>query len=71
MNNILAAQVLKKHLPDIGDGEYKEATKIAIETLYMDAIIDWHKSNSKLSAMSYLEMSQEEYEYWILGTNRE
>ena len=30
MNNILAAQVLRSHLPEITDGAYKTATEIAI-----------------------------------------
>ena len=28
MNNILAAQVLQSHLPEIKDGAYKTATKL-------------------------------------------
>jgi hypothetical protein len=67
MNNILAAQVLRSHLPEITDGAYKTATEIAIETLYMDAINDWHRSDTELSAHEYLGLTEEEYDYWILG----
>lgn len=41
MNNILAAEVLRSHLPEISDGAYKTATEIAIETLYIDAVGDY------------------------------
>lgn len=71
MNNILAAQVLRSHLPEITDGAYKRATEIAIETLYLDAISDWHKSDSELSAHEYLELTEEEYYYWIMGMRNE
>lgn len=33
MNNILAAQVLRSHLPEITDVAYKRATEIAIENV--------------------------------------
>ena len=72
MNNILAAQVLRSHLPDIKDGAYKTATEIAIETLYMDAIEDWYESlYSELSVLEYLDMTEEEYNYWIMGRRGE
>ena len=67
MNNILAAQVLRSHLPEITDGAYKTATEIAIETLYLDALEDWHKSDSELTALEYLGLSEDEYYYWLLG----
>ena len=67
MNNILAASVLRSHLPEITDGAYKTATEIAIETLYIDAINDWHRSDTELSAFEYLNLTEEEYDYWILG----
>lgn len=68
MNNILAAQVLRSHLPEITDGAYKTAMEIAIETLYKDAYEDWKKWYSdELSAMEYLELTEEEYYYWLLG----
>lgn len=67
MNNILAAQVLRSHLPEIKDGAYKTATEIAIETLYMDALNDWHKSDTKLAAREYLGLTEEEYSYWLIG----
>ncbi len=50
MNNILAAQVLCSHLPEITDGAYKTATEIAIESLYMDALNDWKYARSGLTA---------------------
>lgn len=59
MNNVLAAHVLLSHLPEISDGAYKRATEIAIETLFQDAIYDWHKSDTELSAIEYLELSEE------------
>lgn len=71
MNNILAAQVLRSHLPEIIDGAYKRATEIAIETLYLEAISNWHKSDSELSAYEYLELTEEEYYYWIMGMRYE
>ena len=72
MNNILAAQVLRSHLPEIVDGAYKTATEIAIETLYMDAIEDWYESlYSELSVLEYLDMTEEEYNYWIMGRRGE
>ena len=68
MNNILAAKVLLSHLPEISDGAYKTATEIAIETLYADAINDWHKwYKGELSAREYLGLTKEEYDYWIMG----
>lgn len=67
MNNILAAQVLRSRLPEITDGAYKVATEIAIEVLYQDALYDWHKSDTELSAIEYLELTEKEYEYWLMG----
>lgn len=67
MNNILAAKVLMSHLPKITDGAYKTATEIAIETLFLDAMNDWHNSYTELSAIEYLELSPEEYERWVIG----
>jgi len=67
MNNILAAKVLLSHLPEITDGAYKTATEIAIENLFLDAMMDWHKSETELSAIEYLGLTEEEYTYWILG----
>lgn len=67
MNNILAAKVLMSHLPDITDDAYKTATEIAIEILFLDAIDDWHKSNTNLSAIDYLGLTPKQYEYWLLG----
>ena len=68
MNNILAAHVLMTHLPEIKDGAYKTATEIAIELLFMDAIDDWHKLDTELSPIDYLELTPEQYKYWIKGT---
>lgn len=67
MNNILAAKVLMSHLPEITDGSYKTATEIAIETLFLDAMNDWHKSDTELSAIEYLGLTKEQYVYWLLG----
>ena len=67
MNNILAAKVLISHLPEITDNAHKIATEIAIETLFQDAMDDWHKSNTQLSAIEYLGLTTEQYEYWLLG----
>ena len=67
MNNILAAQVLRYHLPEITDGAYKTAMEIAIETLYKDARNDWCNGvGCELSAKEYLELTEEEYYYWLL-----
>ena len=67
MNNISAAQVLRSHLPEITDEAYKIATEIAIETLYLDAMDDWHQgAGAGLSAREYLELTEEEYLYWFL-----
>ena len=71
MNNILAAKVLMSHLPEITDGAYKTATEIAIETLFSDAIEDQHKLNCELLAREYLGLTEKQYEYWLLGRNRE
>lgn len=72
MNNILAAKVLMSHLPEITeDGAYKTATEIAIEVLFQDAIEDWHKMNTGLTAREYLELTQKEYGYWLCGIGRE
>lgn len=70
MNNILAAKVLMSHLPKITDGAYKTATEIAIESLFLDAMNDWHKSDCELSALEYLELSQEEYDRWVIGNRK-
>ena len=67
MNNILAAKVLMHHLPKIIDGAYKTATEIAIETLLQDAMYDWNESDSELSAIEYLGLTEKQYEYWLLG----
>ena len=67
MNNILAAKVLMSHLQEITDGAYKTATKIAIETLFMDAMYDWHKLDTELSSIEYLGLTPEQYKYWLLG----
>lgn len=84
MNNILVAKVLMSHLPEITDGAYKRATEIAIEVLLKDATSDyyalidyyttkpkWPLNNSAVSLFSYLGITQEEYEYWVLGKGRE
>lgn len=68
MNKVLAAKVLMSHLPEITDGTYKTATEIAIEGLFMDAMFDWHTSKTELSAIEYLGITEEQYDYWILGT---
>lgn len=68
MNNIFAASVLRYHLPEIADGAYKTAMEIAIETLYLDALTDWHNGAGEgLSATEYLGLTEEEYYYWLLG----
>ena len=67
MNNILAAKVLMLHVPEITDGAYKTATEIAIETLLLDAMDDWHDSDTGLSAIEYLGLTEKQYEYWLLG----
>lgn len=69
MNNILAAKVLISHLPEITDGAYKTATEIAIETLFLDALDYWRKTeiNFDVSSNEYLGLSEEQYKYWVLG----
>lgn len=67
MNNILAANVLMSHLLEIKDGAYKTATEIAIESLFLDAMNDWHKFDCELSAIEYLGLSEDQYRYWVLG----
>lgn len=70
MNNILAAQVLMSHLPEIKDGAYKTATEIAIETLFKDADNDYNKFScyyEDMSRLEYLGLTQEEYDRWING----
>ena len=68
MNNILAAQVLRLHLPEIKDGAYRTATEIAIETLYKDAFQDWKKwYSNELTVTEYLELTEDEYYYWLFG----
>lgn len=69
MNNILAAQVLMSHLPEIKDGAYKTATEIAIETLYKDAIKDYWALPVKLymHPWEYLELTEDAYYYWLFG----
>jgi hypothetical protein len=70
MNNILAAQVLMSHLPEIKDGAYKTATEIAIETLFKDADNDYNKFScyyEDMSRLEYLGLTQEEYDQWING----
>ena len=70
MNNILAAKVLRSHLPEITDGAYKTATEIAIETLYKDADYDYDKFScyhDTLTRLEYLDLTEKEYNYWIFG----
>ena len=67
MNNILAAKVLMSHLPEITDGAYKTAIEIAIETLFDDATVDWHKNcENDLSLREYLGLSEADYRYWVM-----
>lgn len=71
MNNILAAKVLMSHLPEITDGAYKTATEIAIETLFRDALRDWYNYYKQdMSAREYLELSPNDYRYWISNIGR-
>lgn len=65
MNNVLAAKVLMSYLPEITDDAYKTATEIAIETLLLDAMEDWHKSDCELSAIEYLGLTEKQYGYWV------
>ena len=68
MDSILAAKVLMSHLPEITDGAYKIATEIAIETLFSDALSDWHVMiEDGVSAMEYLGLTEDEFYYWLLG----
>lgn len=67
MNNILAAKVLMSHLPEIKDGAYKTATEIAIETLFLDALMDWKSMVTGLTAREYMGLTQKEYDYWLRG----
>lgn len=67
INNILAAQVLRNHLPELNDGAYKIAIEIAIEVLYQNAIEDWNSTTKECNVREYLGMTNEEYDYWILG----
>ena len=70
MDNILAAKVLKSHLDEITDGAYRTATEIAIESLFEDAVDDWHEHYSgELSLREYLGLTNEEYNRWLKGVN--
>lgn len=69
MDNILAAKVLMSHLPEITDGAYKTATEIAIETILQDAM-HWYEEfqlYEEVTPTEYLGLSQEDYNYWLLG----
>ena len=66
MNNILATKVLMSHLPEIADGAYKTATEIAIETLLQEAKMDYYAFKPGISLREYLELSQEDYERWVI-----
>lgn len=66
MNNILAAKVLISHLPEIGDGEYKTATEIAIKTLLQKAKMDYYAFKPRIPLRDYLELSQEDYDKYLL-----
>ena len=72
MNNILAAQVLRLHLPEITDGAYKRGTEIAIETLYKDAIkYYWALPvKAEMKPWEYLEFTENEYYYLIFGCKK-
>lgn len=67
MNNILAAQVLMCHLPEITDGAYKTATEIAIETLLEEAERKYWLFKPRIPVHEYLELTKEQYEYWLKG----
>ena len=73
MNNILAAKVLISHLPDITDGAYRTATKIAIESLFQDAITYYYTNlkETDISPKDYLGLTREQYDYWVFGTKGE
>lgn len=71
MDNILAAKVLMRHLPEITDGAYKTATEIAIEQLLQAEHLkytEWYFD--QVSPLEYLELTQDEYDYWILRKER-
>ena len=74
MDSILAAKVLMSHLPNITDGAYKTATEIAIETLLQEAKSKWDAYSgisSALTVLEYMELTQEQYDYWLLGKRGE
>ena len=69
MSGILAAKVLISHLLEITDGAYRTATKIAIESLFQDAI-NYYYTNLKetdLSPQDFLGLTDEQFDYWIFG----
>jgi len=65
-----AAKILLDTIYDITDGNVKKALETAIETLFLDAMDDWHKSDTKLSAIDYLGLTEKDYAYWLLGEDR-
>lgn len=67
MNNILAAQVLMSHLPEITDGAYKTATEIAIEVLFHNAKQDYYALKPGVPVHEYLGLTKDQYNYWMHG----
>lgn len=71
MNNIQAAKVLMLYLPEIKDDVYKRATEIAIESILFEALEEWknlyHADCINKSVLECLELTEEEYKYWLMG----
>lgn len=67
MKNVTAAHVLLKKWKDSKDEKTQVALKTAIETLFLDAMDDWHESDTTLTAEEYLGLTEKEYKYWVLG----
>ena len=71
MNSIKAAKVLMSHLPEIEDYVYKIATEIAIESILFEALEEWkklyHVDCVNKSVLEFLELTEEEYKYWLMG----
>lgn len=73
MSGILAAKVLISHLPEITDGAHRIATKLAIESLFQDAI-NYYYTNLKetdISPQNFLGLTNEQYDYWVFGNKGE
>ncbi|MGN0408135.1 MAG: hypothetical protein ACI4EJ_07735 [Bacteroides sp.] len=48
---------------------YKTVSGIAIDTLFLNAMDDWHKSKMQIIGKRVFGLKKEHCKYWTLGVN--